>query len=91
MLIVLANLGKEGGLVFYNSFLPEITGSEYQGRVSSWGYAIGYAGSISSLFLALALIDKGFLTASWPMSALFFLFFSLPASLMHPTSPVLRC
>ena len=90
MLIVLANLGKEGGLVFYNSFLPEITGSEYQGRVSSWGYAIGYAGSISSLFLALALIDKGFLTASWPMSALFFLFFSLPAFVFLPADGISR-
>jgi len=84
MLIVIANLGKEGGLVFYNSFLPEIAGPEYQGRVSSWGYAIGYAGSISSLLLALVLIDKGFLTASWPMSALFFLLFSLPAFVFLP-------
>ncbi len=84
MLIVLANLGKEGGLVFYNSFLPEIAGPERQGRVSSWGYATGYAGSISSLLLALVLIDNGFLTASWPMSALFFLFFSLPAFVFLP-------
>jgi UMF1 family MFS transporter len=85
MLIVLANIGMEGGLVFYNSFLPEIAGPEYHGRVSSWGYAIGYAGSISSLLLALVLIDKGFLTASWPMSALFFLLFSLPAFVFLPS------
>ena len=84
MLIVIANLGQEGGLVFYNSFLPEITGHEYQGRVSSWGYAVGYAGSISSLLLALALIDRGLLTASWPMTALFFLLFSLPAFAFLP-------
>ncbi len=84
MLIVLANIGKEGGLVFYNSFLPEIAGPGYQGRVSSWGYATGYAGSISSLLLALVLIDKGFLTVSWPMSALFFLLFSLPAFAFLP-------
>src|SRR5208282_193868 len=31
MLIVLANLGKEGGLVFYNSFLPEISDPAHQG------------------------------------------------------------
>ena len=84
VLIVLANIGKEGGLVFYNSFLPEIAGPEYQGRVSSWGYAIGYAGSISALLLAMVLIDKGFLTASWPMSAFFFLLFSLPAFVLLP-------
>lgn len=84
MLIVLANLGKEGGLVFYNSFLPEIAEPGYQGRVSSWAFAIGYAGSIASLLLALALIDKGLLASVWPMTALFFVFFSLPAFLFLP-------
>jgi UMF1 family MFS transporter len=84
MLIVLANLGKEGGLVFYNSFLPEIAGPGYQGRVSSWGFAIGYAGSIASLLLALALIDKGLLASVWPMTALFFVLFSLPAFIFLP-------
>lgn len=83
-LIVLATLGMEGGLVFYNSFLTEITAREYQGRVSSWGFATGYAGSITSLCLALLLIDNGFLTAAWPMSALFFALFALPAFLLLP-------
>jgi len=85
ILIVLANLGKEGGLVFYNSYLPEIAGPEYQGRVSSWGFGTGYAGSIASLFLALALIDKGLLSFVWPMSALFFVIFSIPAFLFLPS------
>ncbi len=84
MLIMLGNVGQEGGLVFYNSFLPEIAEPGHQGRLSSWGYATGYAGSISSLLLALLLIDKGFLTAAWPMSALFFALFSLPAFLFLP-------
>ncbi|MFZ2198362.1 MAG: MFS transporter, partial [Thermodesulfovibrionales bacterium] len=41
ILIVFANIGMEGGIVFYNSFLPEISRGEYQGRVSAWGYAVG--------------------------------------------------
>ncbi|MBI4698291.1 MAG: MFS transporter [Nitrospirae bacterium] len=45
ILVVLANIGMEGGLAFYNSFLPEIADRPHQGRVSAWGYAIGYAGS----------------------------------------------
>jgi UMF1 family MFS transporter len=84
VLIVLANIGMEGGLVFYNSFLPEISNITHQGRVSAWGYAIGYAGSIVSLILALFLIKKGFMTLTWPMVALFFGFFSLPAFLFLP-------
>ncbi|MCL4493149.1 MAG: MFS transporter [Nitrospirae bacterium] len=83
-LIILANMGMEGGLVFYNSFLPEIAGPAYQGRVSAWGFAIGYAGSIASLILALYLINKGLLNMTWLMVALFFAIFSLPAFLFLP-------
>jgi UMF1 family MFS transporter len=84
VLIVIANIGMEGGLVFYNSFLPEISKNTHQGRVSAWGYAIGYAGSIISLFIALFLIDRGFLTAAWPVIALFFVVFSMPAFIFLP-------
>ena len=38
LLIMAANIGMEGGLVFYNSFLPSIAPKQYHGRVSSWGY-----------------------------------------------------
>lgn len=84
ILIVIANIGMEGGLVFYNSFLPEISKNTHQGRVSAWGYAIGYAGSIISLLIALFLIDRGFLTALWPVIALFFIIFSMPAFIYLP-------
>ena len=32
ILIALANIGMEGGLVFYNSFLPQIAPPDHQGR-----------------------------------------------------------
>lgn len=83
-LIVLATVGLEGGTVFYNAFLPEIAGPQQQGRVSAWGFAIGYAGSILSLLIALALIENGVLVFVWPMVALFFGIFSLPAFLILP-------
>jgi UMF1 family MFS transporter len=84
ILAVLANIGMEGGLVFYNSFLPEIAEREYQGRVSSWGYALGYAGSILSLLAALPLVTKGLFGETWLMVAVFFMFFSIPAFLYLP-------
>ncbi|MCL5062800.1 MAG: MFS transporter [Nitrospiraceae bacterium] len=84
ILIVLANIGMEGGLVFYNSFLPEISETTHQGRVSAWGFGVGYAGSIISLLLALFLIKKGFMSMTWPMVALFFGIFSLPAFVFLP-------
>lgn len=84
LLIVIANIGMEGGLVFYNSFLPEIAAREVQGRVSAWGYGVGYAGSIVSLLAALALVRGGHFRETWLMVALFFLVFSVPAFVFLP-------
>ncbi|MBI4686377.1 MAG: MFS transporter [Nitrospirae bacterium] len=83
-LIAMANIGMEGGLVFYNSFLPRIADRQYQGRVSSWGFGIGYAGSILSLLLAVPLVATGRFDAVWLMVAAFFLLFSMPAFIFLP-------
>ncbi len=84
ILIVIANIGMEGGLVFYNSFLPGIAPVEYQGRVSGWGFGVGYAGSIVSLLIALPLAKAGRFESIWFMVAGFFALFSLPAFLFLP-------
>ncbi len=83
-LILIANIGMEGGLVFYNSFLPEIADREYQGRVSAWGFGVGYVGSIFSLLFALPLVKAGRFAETWVMVAFFFAFFSLPAFILLP-------
>ncbi|MBI5198933.1 MAG: MFS transporter [Nitrospirae bacterium] len=85
LLIALANLGMEGGLVFYNSFLPRIAPQEYQGRVSAWGFGTGYAGSFLSLLLALPLVMGNHFKVTWLMVGAFFLFFSIPAFLFLPS------
>jgi len=84
ILIIIANIGMEGGLVFYNSFLPRLAPVEYQGRVSGWGFGVGYAGSILSLLIALPLVQAGRFELVWIMVALFFALFSLPAFLFLP-------
>jgi UMF1 family MFS transporter len=43
---MLAALGYCGGLVFYNSYLPEIAVEAEQDRVSAKGFALGYIGSV---------------------------------------------
>ncbi|MBI5847404.1 MAG: MFS transporter [Nitrospirae bacterium] len=83
-LVLIANIGMEGGLVFYNSFLPEIAQRQYQGRVSAWGFGVGYAGSILSLLFALPLVKAGRFAETWIMVAFFFALFSLPAFLFLP-------
>jgi UMF1 family MFS transporter len=84
VLIVLANVGMEGGIVFYNSFLNDIADNEHQGRVSAWGYATGYLGSIISLAVALLFVKTDHITFAWPMVAVFFAVFSLPAFTFLP-------
>jgi UMF1 family MFS transporter len=84
VLASIANLGMEGGLVFYNSFLPRIAPKEYQGRVSAWGFMVGYAGSIISLLIALPLVKSGHYGATWLMVAAFFAVFSMPAFIFLP-------
>jgi UMF1 family MFS transporter len=86
-LIVVANIGLEAGVVFYNSFFPVIVPREYQGRVSSWGFALGYVGSMISLFLARFLVGSGNYTLTWLMVSGFFILFSLPAFFNLPGEP----
>lgn len=52
--IFLASLGFWSSLVFYNSFLPEITDNENMDRVSAKGFSLGYIGS--SLLLIFCFI-----------------------------------
>ena len=52
-LILVANIGFEGGNVFYNAFLPEVAGVREQNLVSSAGFSAGYVGGVLVLIAAL--------------------------------------
>lgn len=78
ILFVFANVGFEAGLVFYDSFLPEITTPKNYGRVSGYGFAMGYLGSFASLLISYPFIVNNQIKQTFPVSALFFLIFALP-------------
>jgi MFS transporter, UMF1 family len=85
VLFILANIGFEGGLVFYDAFLPGLTTERSYGRVSGYGFAMGYVGSLATLLIAMPLYQAGFVPSNLPsvrlsfvIAALFFLVFSLP-------------
>jgi UMF1 family MFS transporter len=85
MLFVLANVGFEGGLVFYDAYLPEITSRRSIGRVSGYGYAMGYLGALMILGVCYPFIIGGFepenlpnIKISFLVTAGFFAFFSVP-------------
>ena len=52
-IFVIANVAFELGLVFYNAFLPSLVSENRIGRVSGYGWALGYAGGLVCLALAL--------------------------------------
>lgn len=74
---VVANVGFESALVFYNAYLPDIAPKSRLGRVSGLGFGLGYLGSAIGLGIALVLLDH--LWGVWLATAAFFLIFSMPA------------
>jgi MFS transporter, UMF1 family len=91
VLLIFANIGFEAGLVFYDAFLPEISTERSYGRVSGYGYALGYAGSLFTLAIAYPLYANGFsesnllnIRFSFLIAAGCFLIFSLPLFFLLP-------
>jgi len=89
LLFVLANIGFEGGLVFYDSYLKEITSEKSIGRLSGYGFAMGYLGALSILLLMRPLLEGGIsalnasnVQMSFLLSALFFALFAAPIFLV---------
>jgi len=79
LLAVVANAAFEGGIVFYNAYLPVIAPASRQGRVSAHGFAVGYVGSLLALGIAALLVNHGWLTAVWVAVAVQWAIASLPA------------
>ncbi len=84
-LFVFANMGFEGGLVFYDAYLKELTSDRSLGRVSGYGFAMGYLGALVILLLLKPLLSDGIVLAnvhnvqmSFLASALFFALFATP-------------
>lgn len=55
---IMAMIGFAGGLVFYNSYLPDIATEDMYDRVSARGFAYGYVGSVLLLIVNLVMILK---------------------------------
>ncbi len=53
---VIANIGFEMGMVFYNAFLPDVAPADRIGRISGYGWALGYLGGLLALIVALVVL-----------------------------------
>lgn len=92
---VIANVAFELGMVFYNSLLPTIASPGKIGRVSGYGWGLGYVGGLAALVVSLV----GFVQPEYPwfglskldglniratnlLVAVWFLVFSIPVFLV---------
>jgi UMF1 family MFS transporter len=73
---IIANFGFNSANVFYDAFLPEITPPEDMGKVSGYGWALGYVGGLVSLLISLLLVKVN-VRLVFPAIALYFFIFSL--------------
>ncbi|MGE5497641.1 MAG: MFS transporter, partial [Syntrophothermus sp.] len=88
LLFILANVGFEGGLVFYDAFLPDLTEKKNFGRVSGYGFAMGYMGALAVLVIVKLILPEQsspeyyfYIRLTFLIAAAFFLVFSIPVFL----------
>ena len=89
ILFIVANMGFEGGLVFYDAYLKELASAKSIGRVSGYGFAMGYLGALCILLLVQPLLSKGIVLSnmsnvqvSFFVAAIFFALFAAPLFLV---------
>ncbi len=100
VLVVLANAAFEIGMVFYNAMLPDLTNRPTMGRLSGWGWSLGYFGGLACLALVLigfvqtdtpwfglSTDEAEHLRATGPMVAMWLAVFCLPLFVLTPDKP----
>lgn len=75
-LFIIANFGFNSANVFYDAFLPEICSPQDIGKVSGYGWALGYIGGLVALLVSLVLVKYN-VRFVFPAIALHFFAFSL--------------
>lgn len=56
---VIANFAYQAALPFYNAMMPELVPAEEQGRMSGFGVALGYVGSIAGVLMVIPFFTGG--------------------------------
>jgi len=84
VLAVAATAAVEAAVVLYNAYLPELVPPNRQGRLSAYGFAVGYLGSAVALGAALPFAMAGNNAGAFIITAVLFGVLALPAFLYLP-------
>jgi len=84
LLAVVGTVGFEGAIVYYNAYLPELAPRQWQGRLSAYGFAVGYLGSAVALGAALPFALAGNYWGAFLVTAALYGLFAIPAFLYLP-------
>lgn len=99
LLVGVAIIGAEFAFVFYNAMLPSLAPPDRIGRWSGWAWGLGYAGGLGCLVIALLgfvmeapwfplpRADASHVRATFVLTAVWYLVFSLPLFLFTPDEP----
>lgn len=100
ILVAIGTVGSEFSFIFYNTMLPQLAPSHQLGRWSGWGWALGYAGGLTCLAVALVLFINPdtvwhganraageHIRFTFLLVAAWYLFFSMPLFLFTEEPP----
>lgn len=79
---IIANFAFNSGNVFYNALLSDVAPREEMGKVSGWGWAVGYIGGLFALLLILPLVHNNWIRLVFPTVAAFFGIFAIPTFIL---------
>ncbi len=86
IVFILTNFAYTASAVIYDSFLQDVATRHTKGRISGLGWGLGYVGGLIATVLFYPLFGSGFAgdnlskyMLTYPLVALFFLIFALPA------------
>jgi len=102
VVFVISDVSFEMGNVFYNAYLPDLAPKDRIGRISGYGWALGYMGGLIAMIIALFvfILDGGMLPlaeesaqnvrATMLLVAAWFAVFSVPMFLWVHDEPTVR-
>jgi UMF1 family MFS transporter len=94
ILFIISNIFYQDSMMFYNSFLPQLSSKKNTGFISGFGFSIGYLGGLLTLILVYPFVRGGLEPSNLPniritfiITSIFFLVFSLPSFILLKDSP----